>query len=175
MSLKQKRRKRRTKVAKISVDMRGVKSGFEALPIGSYAAAVKKVEQTLSKKGNPMLKISFEITHDGFDGRTAQYFPSLLPTALFNLHGFMLATGEYDEDILDAQLEFDDQDFIGMAVAVVMVPYKRDNGEMSTSCDTIIPVEQATGPTGEPLPSSDAGEADTPKDVEAIFGGMQAK
>ena len=163
-------------MTKISVDMRGVTSGgFDPLPIGSYAAVVEKAEVGPSKKGNPMVTLTFDITHEGFEGRKAFYYPSLLPTALFNLHGFMLATGHYDEDDLNAKLEFDDQDFVGMAVAVVMVPYERDNGEMSTSCDTIIPVEQATGATGQPLPSSAAGESDTPKDVEAIFGGMQAE
>jgi len=160
-------------VAKISVDMRGVKSGFETLPIGSYAATVEKVEQLQSKKGNPMLKITFDITHEGFEGRKAFSYSSLLPTALFNLHGFMLATGIYDEEELDAELEFDDQDFIGMQVAVVMVPYERDNGEMATSCDALITVEQATGPSGQPLPESQTSPDSNPKDVDEIFGGMQ--
>jgi hypothetical protein len=160
-------------VAKIKVDMRGVKSGFDALPIGSYAAEVEKVEQTISKQQKPMLKFTYNITHDGFEGRKAFGYASLQADALFNLHEFMLASGYADEEELDNELEFDDQDFLGFQVAVVMVPYKRDNGEMGTSCDAILPVEQATGPSGQPLPSGEV-ETSAPEDVASIFSGMQA-
>lgn len=162
-------------MAKISVDMRGVTSGFDPLPLGSFAAEVEKVEQTLSKQQKPMLKFTYNIVHEGFEGRKAFGYASLQADALFNLHEFMLATGNYDEETLDAKLNFDDQDFVGMEVAVVMAPYKRNNGKMGTSCDAIIPSEQATGASGVPLPADDDEmETSAPEDIEGIFGGMQA-
>lgn len=56
-------------VIELEYDLEDVKSNFEPLPAGSYAAKIDTCELTTSSTGKPMLKIVWSITEGEHAGR----------------------------------------------------------------------------------------------------------
>lgn len=97
-------------MAMMNLDFSNVPSR-ELLPEGTYPASVAKVEQVLSKsKGNPMLKVEFNIEADGYTGRKVWANYVLTPAAMWKVQELFKALGLE----ADAILEIDTDDLVGM-------------------------------------------------------------
>lgn len=90
------------------IDIQGVSTSFEAMPVGVYSAVVDEVEHIPSSKksGNPFVKFTFNITDPDFDGRKQFHNCSLVKSALWKLLKTLDALGipaEGDELRLDLE------------------------------------------------------------------------
>lgn len=123
----------------VHVDMTGVSTTFEPLPQGYYQAVVEKCEQTLSKeKKTPMLRWVFNVTEpEEFIGRKAFYNTMLVKNSLWVLKRLLIALGFGTEESLDGDLEFEEEDMIGSACTLVVVPDEYE-GKTTSRVDEIL-------------------------------------
>lgn len=94
----------------IKLDFSNVTGGsFEPVPAGDYLLEIEKVENKVSKAGNDMLNITFNIVEGEYEGRKIFDLYVLTEKALWKLKDLFAAL-EYD---VDGTVEFDPQDLVG--------------------------------------------------------------
>ena len=123
----------------VRVDLTGVSTTFESLPVGYYQAVVEKCEEMLTKdKTKSMLKWTFSITEpDGFIGRKAFTNTVLVQNSLWVLKRLLIAIGLGTEETLDVEIEFEIEDVIGLPCTIVMVPHEYE-GKSTTQLDLVL-------------------------------------
>jgi len=123
----------------VRVDLTGVSTTFEPLPQGYYQAVVEKCEQTLSKeKKTPMLRWVFNVTEpEEFAGRKAFYNTMLVKNSLWVLKRLLIALGLGTEESLTGEIEFDEEDAIGLPCTLVVVPSEYE-GKAGSQVDEIL-------------------------------------
>lgn len=124
----------------IHVDFTGVSSGFEKIEPGTYLARVSKIEQRMSQAQKPYLNWEFTIVGGEYDGRKAWYMTSLSPNALWKLKEVLINAFGKDKEDLAGNFEFDETDYIGEEVALV-IGEEEYNGEMR---DRVLDVKDAS-------------------------------
>ena len=132
----------------VRVDMTGVSTTFESLPVGYYQAVVEKCEQKPTKDGTKqMLKWTFSVTEpEEFIGRKAFTNTVLVQNSLWVLKRLLIAIGLGTEESLDGEIEFEIEDVIGLPCTIVMVPHEFEG--------------KTTSQVGEVLEANTYGEAD---------------
>lgn len=126
---------------KIVVDLSNVKeTQFITLTEGSiYTGEITKAEQTVSQKGNPMIKWGIKIeTEDGISNVT--HFTGLTTDSLWALKQFLRAVAP-DMD-LDTQLELDLPSFLGAKIRFI-AGNREYNGNIYSTLKTPLPPEEA--------------------------------
>lgn len=95
----------------IKLDFSNVTGGnFEPLPAGDYKLEIEKVEERVSKAGNPMLNMTFNvIDHEKYEGRKVFDLYVLTEKALWKLKDLFIAIGKG----VDGVVEFDPQELVG--------------------------------------------------------------
>ena len=95
------------------IDIAGVSTKFEAMPVGIYSAVVDEVEHIVASKksGKPYIKFTFMITTPEFDGRKVFHNCSLEKAALWKLLKALEALGM---DIEGDTLQLDKEAMIGL-------------------------------------------------------------
>ena len=96
-------------MAMMNLDFSSIPSR-EPLPEGTYPVSVAKVEQKLSKKNNPVLKVEFNIKDEEYKGRKIWANYTLIPTAMWKVQELFKALGLE----ADAILEIDTDDLVGL-------------------------------------------------------------
>jgi hypothetical protein len=107
-------------------DLTGIKSGFDPVPAGTYICRVTKVDDTETKNdgkmpaGTPGINVEFTVIAGDHEGR--KFFNNywVWPTTLPMLKGFLAATGEFDAEQLDGEIDFDNDQLIGTELKVAV-------------------------------------------------------
>jgi len=121
-----------------------------ALAPGSYEMAIEAMEDTVSKTNKPMIKITYNCVHQGFEGQKAWQYV-VLPTGQFQIARLLLATGMFTEDdLIGKDVQFDYEEMVGRRVGVVLTP-STYNGNPTTNVSRLIPVDEVEGPSGETM------------------------
>jgi len=95
------------------------KKNFDPIPAGTYVAVVTDGEQTETKnagklpQGTPGVHWEFTIKGGQYDGRKVWTNTWIAETTMFSLLGLLEATGEYSEEQLSGELDFEIEDVIG--------------------------------------------------------------
>jgi len=99
----------------IHVDLTGISTELEVIPPGYVLAQVSGCNQVLARSsGKPTINWEFTIQDpEAYAGRKAFYNTSLQPQALWNLKRVLTALG-WPEDDLEGELDFDEEDTLGM-------------------------------------------------------------
>ena len=123
----------------VHVDMTGVTTSYESPPQGYYQAVVEKCENKLTKDGTKaMLKWTFNITEpEEYIGRKVYTNTMLVQSSLWVLKRLLLAIGLGTEESLAGEVEFDEEDAIGLPCTVVMVPHEFE-GKATTQVGAIL-------------------------------------
>jgi len=130
----------------------------EPLAPGSYEMAIESIEDTITRKTNkPMIKVTYDCVHQGYEGRKA-WQNIVLPAAKYQVALLLRATGEYtEEDIISPNFHFEYDDLIGRRVGVVLTP-SMYNGQPTTNVKRTCPVDECEGPSGESMPAASASQ-----------------
>lgn len=92
----------------LELDLSEVSTDFEAMPVGLYGAVVgEALHVPISKKsGKPYVKITFDVTAEGYSGRKQFGNYSLSPAALWKLAKLLDSLGfDVDEDHFKLDLD----------------------------------------------------------------------
>jgi len=125
-------------------DFTGVNVGGKRFPVGSFRATIDEVELQQSKNGFPMLRVTFASAHKGVTARQWNIY-SLQKQSLFALKRLLLATGDWEQDDLNGELDVDTDDMVGCTVGIVVEPAKDNKGNPTTEIVAEIPADSATG------------------------------
>lgn len=94
----------------IKLDFSNVTGGsFEPIPAGDYVMEIEEVEDQVSKAGNEMLNITFNVAEGEYEGRKIFEFYVLTEKALWKLKDLLVALG-IDAD---GTVSLDSQDLVG--------------------------------------------------------------
>jgi len=131
-------------VRSLEINMEGVSTEFEPLPVGTYLASVYEVEhQAASKKsGNPQLRWTFEIQHEDYKGRRVWTYTSLVHDALWKLAKTLNALGV---EIPDGSLQLDLDSLVGLP-CMVSVTQDTYQGKTSNPVNEVLPVSDVGSP-----------------------------
>lgn len=123
----------------VRVDMTGVSTTFESLPVGYYQAVVEKCEEMLTKdKTKSMLKWTFSVTEpEEFIGRKAFTNTVLVQNSLWVLKRLLIAIGLGTEESLSGEIEFEIEDVIGLSCTIVMGPHEYE-GKTTTQLAEVL-------------------------------------
>jgi len=123
----------------VKVDLTGVSTSFEPLPQGYYQAVVESCAQVLSKeKKTPMIQWIFSVTEpEEFVGRKQYYNTMLVKNSLWVLKRLLIAIGLGTEESLDGEIEFEEEDCIGLPCTLVIVPDEYE-GKTTSKIDEIL-------------------------------------
>lgn len=123
----------------VRVDMTGVSTTFESLPVGYYQAVVEKCEQKQTKdKSAWMIKWTFSVTEpEEFIGRKAFTNTVLVQNSLWVLKRLLIAISLGTEETLAEEVEFEEEDTIGLPCTIVMVPHEFE-GKATTQLGEVL-------------------------------------
>ena len=125
-------------VRQIRLNLEGVQTEFEPLPVGMYDAEVNKVEYVAkSKSGHPYLKVTFTITDAEHQDRRVFSNYSLKPSALWKFAKFATALGI---ELPDGELALDLDDLEGLP-CVLSVGVEEYEGKLKNPVLDVLPVE----------------------------------
>jgi hypothetical protein len=113
-------------VAIIQIDFEGAGGSDREWPTfepGKYPAKIEKIEQKMSKAGNPMLEWTYSV--EGLPG-TMRDWTSLQPNALWKLKSILKNLGF---EVPDGPLDIDTDELIGMECAVELTLEPHWNGD----------------------------------------------
>ena len=121
----------------VKINLKDVKSdNYEALPAGNYEAKVVAGEMRETSgngklpAGTPMINWEFVIQDDPkFAGRKIWTNTVIHESTMFTLKQLLQATGEFNDDQLAGELEFDIEDVVGTDV-VLVVTQREYNGNI---------------------------------------------
>lgn len=77
----------------------------QVLPAGRYSALIHRAEETTSKKGNPMMKLSLRVKHDGENYWVTEYVVNNRPKtidAIYAAVGLPVGGDEFDPEKLES-------------------------------------------------------------------------
>ena len=117
----------RAKGAVRTVNMKGVDTKRQVLPEDDYPVAVSEMSIEKGEKGE-YYKWIFEVTEGKHEGAKLYYNTSLVPEALFNLKGLIVALGF---EVPDDEMEIDPKEYIG-AEMMAVVMHERYNGKLQS-------------------------------------------
>lgn len=132
----------------ISVNFTDVEtSDFDVLPSGSYQARITDGEiresgPNAKNPGSQYINWEFTISEGEFEGRKQWTNTSLLPQALFGLKGLLKATGQFDDDEIEGEMNFEIDDVIGSEVTIV-VGQKMYDGEKRNEVKRVKPAGES--------------------------------
>lgn len=134
-----------------AVDLTGVSTEIEALPIGYMLAQVSACERQLAQSsGKPTVRWEYTITEpEEFAGKKAFHNTSLQPQALWNFKRTLIALG-YDPDELEEEIVFVPDDVIGMD-CVLQIGNEPYEGIMRTRVERVLPADTEIGIVGDAL------------------------
>ena len=147
----------------IKVNLRDIEvKDFDPIPAGTYDVVVAEGEETETKgdgklgKGVPMIKWTLEVcdnNNEKLNGRKLFTNSIIHPTTLWNLKAFLLATGEFDEDDLKDEIDFEIDDIVGCKMLAV-VTVKDYEGAPTNNVRRVKPIGgSASTSTGGKEPS----------------------
>lgn len=92
------------------VDMTGITTEYTPIDAGVYEARFIEFENRFSQKGNPMVRMAYEITEEGdFEGRKVYGTRTLTKESLWSLKRDLIAL---DADPDDIAAEFDTDELL---------------------------------------------------------------
>lgn len=125
----------------INLDMTGVKTSFEPLPVGNYPVVVEDSEEGVSKKGNDMITLTLSVTSEEYEGRKLFLHLVVLENTLWKIKETMLALG-WSEDELDGPMELDAADFLNLE-AIAVVTQDTWQGKVVNRVDQLVSFDDA--------------------------------
>jgi hypothetical protein len=138
----------------IRVNLTDVGTGFDPIPSGKYKAKVSdgSVEvsgETAKNPGAQYIKWELTVTEGEFEGRKLFLNTSLLPQALFGLKGLLAATGSWNEEELNGDLDFEIADVLGeeLGIVVTQKEYQGDTVNNVKRCLPLSKLAEASGST----------------------------
>jgi len=121
----------------IKINLKDVNlSNYEPLPVGTYDAKITGGEMRETSgngklpAGTPMINWEFTLQDaDKLTGRKIWTNTVIHETTLFTLKQLLISTGQFTEDDMDGELDFEISDIIGSDVAIV-VAQREYNGNV---------------------------------------------
>lgn len=90
----------------INLDFSNVTGGnFEPIPAGDYVLEIENIEERVSKAGNDMLNITFNVAEGEYEGRKIFEFYVLSEKALWKLKDLLIALGIDAEGQVDISID----------------------------------------------------------------------
>ena len=99
----------------INLDFSNVTGGnFEPIPAGDYVLEIENIEEQVSKAGNNMLNITFNVAEGEYAGRKIFEFYVLTEKALWKMKDLLIALGIDTEGQVDIDIDdLEGEMFIG--------------------------------------------------------------
>jgi len=128
-----------------AVDLTGVSTEIEALPIGYYPAQVSGCERQMARSsGKPTVRWEYTITEpEEYAGKKAFHNTSLQPQALWNFKRTLIALG-WDADELEEEITFSPEDVLGQE-CVLQIGNEPYEGIMRTRVERVLPADTEVG------------------------------
>lgn len=90
----------------INLDFSNVTGGnYEPMPAGDYVLEIEDIEERVSKAGNEMLNITFNVAEGEYEGRKIFEFYVLTEKALWKLKDLLVALGINTEGQVDVSVD----------------------------------------------------------------------
>lgn len=90
----------------INLDFSNVTGGnYEPMPAGDYVLEIEDIEERVSKAGNEMLNITFNVAEGEYEGRKIFEFYVLTENALWKLKNLLVALGIDTEGQVDVSVD----------------------------------------------------------------------